>query len=99
MYEEREDETPEWEIEDEKIPESLEKKWLQEEQQGLKAGVCRSCGYPFTQAELSCRHCGTPTEITEGVFASLRRFFFKTPLGILTLIIIFVAIVLFLVVR
>ncbi len=97
MIEEHEEDRPEWEIEDEKVPPSLEKKWEQEEKEGLKAGVCRSCGRPFTKEDLSCRHCEAPVEMTDGVIVSLRRWFFKTPLGILMLIFIFMGLFFYLV--
>ncbi len=92
------DDRPEWdEIEDEEIPESLAKKWSDEEKKGLRAGVCRNCGWPFTKEDLSCRHCEAPTEISDGVLVSLNRFFFKTPLGILTFLFILIGLIFFLV--
>ena len=97
MHEELESDTPDWEIEDEKIPDSLEKKWQQEEKEGLKAGVCRSCGWAFTKEDLSCRHCGVLTELSEGALISFKRWLFKTPLGIMTLIIILVSIIIYLI--
>ena len=95
MIDEREDDTPEWEIEDEKIPPSLEQKWKKKEVAGVRAGVCE-CGYPFTEDELSCKHCGAPIELTEGALISLKNWFFKTPLGIMTLIMIVGALIAFL---
>ena len=98
MIEEREDDAPDWEIrEEEKIPDSLEKKWRQEEKEGLRAGVCRSCGWPFTKEDLSCRHCGVPTEMPEGAFLSFKHWLFKTPLGIMTFIIIFIGVLVYLI--
>ena len=82
-YEERESDIPEWEQEEEKIPESLQKKWQREKFEGLRAGVCKACGWPYTKEDLSCRHCEQPTEISDGVFVSLRRWFIKTWLGLL----------------
>lgn len=98
-YEERENDAPEWEIEDEKIPDSLQKKWKDEEKEGLRAGVCRSCGYTFTKEDLSCRHCGAPTEMPDGAIVSLKNFLFKSPLGILLLVLIIASIICFLVIR
>ena len=91
-----EDEIPEWEAEEEEIPERLEKKWQKDEQKGIKAGVCRVCGWPFTQDELSCAHCGARTDMGEGVLAAFHRWLFKTPLGILTLTVIFASVAAFL---
>ena len=34
MHEEQEDDRPDWEIEEEKVPDSLEKKWQREEREG-----------------------------------------------------------------
>ena len=87
MIEEREDDRPEWEIPEEKIPPSLQKKWDKEEGEGLKGGVCKSCGYPFTGDDLTCLHCGELAEIPKGVFTNLRDWCFKTPMGILIIII------------
>ena len=96
-YEEHESDIPEWEEEEEKIPDSLQKKWQREELEGLKAGICAGCGWPYTKADLSCRHCGKPTEISDGTLVSLRRWFFKTWPGLLALTVILAAIFLFLV--
>ena len=93
---EEDEEIPDWEIEEEKIPPSLEKRWQEEEKKGLRAGVCR-CGYPFTKDELSCAHCGASVEMAEGVFASLKRTLLHTPLGILLLILILFAMITYLV--
>ena len=97
MYEERENDIPEWEFEEEKIPDSLQKKWQREEREGVRAGVCKGCGWPFTKEDLSCRHCGQPTEISDGALVLLRRWFFKTWPGWLALIIIFIALFLLLI--
>lgn len=100
MFEDEEDdEIPEWELQEEKIPASLEKRWRDEEKEGLRAGVCRSCGWTFTKEDLSCRHCGAPTEMPEGFLIALKRFFLKNPAGILLLAFIFASIILLLVVR
>ena len=96
MFEEEEDERPEWEIEDEKIPASLEKRWKAEEAEGMKAGVC-TCGYPFTKEDLSCKHCGKPVELSEGAVISLKRWLFHSPMGVIALIIILTSIIAFLV--
>ena len=90
------EEVPDWEVEEEKIPERLEKKWQKDEEKGVRAGVCHGCGWPFTQDELSCAHCGAPTNMGEGALVSLKKWFFKTPLGILALIIIFASVAAFL---
>ena len=82
---------------EEKIPERLEEKWQKEERQGLKAGVCRSCGWVFTQDEIRCKHCGTATDMSEGVLVSLKKWFFHTPLGIMLLIAIFTGLFVYLV--
>jgi len=57
----------------------------------LRAGVCERCGYTFGQDELSCPHCEAPVELKEGVFPALKHFFTQTPMGILLLVIIFLA--------
>lgn len=80
----------EWEDEED-IPAGLAKKWEADERKGLKAGVCKSCGYAFDQDQLSCPHCETPIEIKEGVLPRLKYFFTKTSLGILLLVLIFAA--------
>ena len=85
------------EPEEEKIPERLEDKWKKDEEKGLQAGVCRSCGWVFTQDELSCSHCGASTEMGKGVLVSLKHWFFKTPLGILTGIFLFISLIFYLV--
>ena len=95
MHEERENDVPEWEVKEEEIPESLKKKWQKEEIEGIRAGVCAVCGWPYTKVDLSCRHCGKPTEISAGVLVGLRRWFFKTWLGILALIFILLGIFIF----
>ena len=97
MYEERESDIPEWEEKEEEIPESLKKKWQQDEIEGIKAGICSACGWPYTKADLSCRHCGKPTDISDGVFVSLKRWFFKTWPGFLLLVLILLGIFLYLV--
>jgi uncharacterized membrane protein YvbJ len=91
-----EDDIPDWQEAEEDIPPGLEKKWQEREKEGMKAGVCKKCGWAFTQEDLACRHCETPTEITEGVFISLKRFFLSTPLGIMLFIMIFAALLFFL---
>ena len=96
MIEEQDDERPDWEIEEEEIPESLRKRWEKEEEIGLRAGVCKSCGYPFTKEDLSCIHCGARTDLSEGVLIRLKRWFFKTPLGIILLIVIFAGLIAYL---
>lgn len=96
-YEEHESDIPEWEQAEEKIPDSLQKKWQREESEGLRAGICTGCGWPYTKADLSCRHCGKATEISDGTLVWLRRWFFKTWSGLLVLTVILAAIFLFLV--
>ncbi|OIO39466.1 MAG: hypothetical protein COT00_01565 [Candidatus Omnitrophica bacterium CG07_land_8_20_14_0_80_50_8] len=95
MYEERESDVPDWETKEVEIPESLKKKWREEEAEGIRAGVCTACGWPYTKMDLSCRHCGKPTEISGGVLVGLRRWFFKTRIGLLALIFILLGIFLF----
>ncbi len=86
----------EWENKED-IPESLAKKWQEDERKGLRAGVCKRCGYTFGQDELSCPHCEMPVEIKEGVFPSLKWFFTRSPMGIMIFILIFLAIFLLLI--
>jgi hypothetical protein len=83
---------PDWvSLPDVPIPPALDKKWRAQEKTGLRASVCRECGFPFTQEELSCLHCGTVTEIPSGVFYSLKRWFLGRPLGIIVLCVILAA--------
>ena len=96
MYEERESDQPDWEIEDEKIPDSLKKKWEKEEKEGIRAGVCASCGCPFTQEDLSCRHCGASTDIPGASPKTLRKWFANTRTGFLVSLVIVISIILFL---
>ena len=85
---EEEDETFEWRDQDDDthVPTGLKEKWRRDEAVGLRAGVCRSCGFPFTQEDLSCRHCDAPIEIPHGTIDSLKHWFFRTPMGILALV-------------
>jgi hypothetical protein len=97
LYEEKESELPEWEIPEEKVPKGLHDKWKQDEQRGLKAGLCPNCKWPFTEQDLRCQHCGQPCEVESGVMSSLAHFFTKTPWGVvtvLTIIFAFIAIML-----
>ena len=61
-YDEQQDDRPEWEIEDEKIPPSLDKKWKEEERQavillpgGARKGSIFACQL---QEKLSGPACG-----------------------------------------
>lgn len=67
MIHEEEDPTPEWEVKDEEIPPSLQKKWNDYVRKGMKAGICRSCGQLFTENDLSCPHCGAPIQKSPGL--------------------------------
>lgn len=96
---EEEDETFEWHDQDDDthIPTGLKEKWRRDEAQGLRAGVCRACGFPFTQEDLSCRHCEAPIEIPHGVIDSLKHWLVKTPMGIMTMIAIVASLLFYLV--
>ena len=96
MIEERDDETPDWEVKEQQVPESLRQKWEKQEKAGIRAGVCRDCGYPFTKDDLSCIHCGARTNLTDGLLISMNNWFFKTPMGIISLILFFVALLVYL---
>lgn len=90
-------ERPDWiDPPDEEIPPSLQDKWQKDELKGKKAGVCKFCGWPFLEDELSCRHCGKPTEVTAGFLSSMYQWFTKTPWGIITFLIIVLAVFLLL---
>ncbi len=91
------DDAPGQDLEEEKIPERLEKKWQQQEKKGLRAGVCKFCGWAFSQDEIRCKHCEAPTDMSEGVLVSLKKWFFHTPLGVMMLILIFAGLIFYLV--
>jgi len=84
--------TPDWEeAPEEEVPPSLHHKWEDDQKKGLRAGVCPSCSFPFTEEDLSCRHCGRPTQIQSGLISSLSHWLLKTPWGIVTFLIILFA--------
>lgn len=88
---------PDWEsLPEVPIPPALDKKWRNQEKAGLRASVCRKCGFPFSQEELSCLHCGALTEFPSGVFCSLKRWFLGHPFGIIVLCLILAALAAFL---
>lgn len=70
---------PDWEAREEEIPPSLQKKWDDASRRGVRGGVCRSCGAAYTEEELSCPVCETPTEFplsaTDAFFLRLTRSF------------------------
>ncbi|GEM_PF-1259270 len=88
------DEPKDWEpVEEEKIPESLQRRWNDYVKEGLRAGVCRSCGHLFTEDDLSCPACGTWTDIPRhGVVVGLWKFLTATPWGFVTLLLIITAV-------
>jgi predicted amidophosphoribosyltransferase len=89
--------TAPWQVksmdDEEEIPPALQKKWQDMEKHGLKAGVCPSCGWPFTQDELTCRHCEKAVEVHEPILASTAHWLFKTPWGIITLVILLLSVI------
>ena len=95
-----EDEIPDWQREDEKIPPSLERKWEKENFQGPEKEetelICRSCGNPVRRNVILCLYCGEPTGIKVGLFGHLRAFLLENILGfILFLAILGVVAILF----
>jgi hypothetical protein len=88
------DEWNEWEDKAD-IPDSLAKKWESDERKGLKAGVCERCGYTYNQEALSCAHCEKEVSFNDGVFPSIKRFFMKTPMGIVLTAVVFIALFIF----
>lgn len=54
------DEGPkDWEIQDEEPPESLRRKWDEEETQEKKPVICPSCKKETSSSNLTCIFCGT----------------------------------------
>ncbi len=96
MPTEYEDDTPEWEVRED-IPPALQKKWDKEESEGVRAGVCKGCGYTFTQEELHCVHCGASTGFGDGALISLKKWLFKNPLGIMAGMLIVTAVIVYLI--
>jgi len=78
---------------EEEIPPSLHNKWNKDAKKGLRAGVCEDCGFVFTEHDLSCPHCGRPTDIPSGVISGMAHWFFKTPWGVVTLLTIVASII------
>lgn len=76
-----------WEDEED-IPGGLAKRWQEDERKGLRAGVCKSCGYTFGQDELSCPHCEIPVHLEEKPLPGLWHFYTATPMGILLVVIL-----------
>ena len=92
MIEERDSDLPEWESpEPEKVPPSLQRKWKEDQKKGLRAGVCRHCGVPYIEEDLSCGHCGQPVEDNEGWAPALTRFLTSSPWGIVTAVLLILA--------
>jgi len=83
-----EEEIPEWEVEDEKIPPSLEEKWRKDEEKGLGASLCKGCGTLLMEDQLSCPVCHRKSEVQAGLVSGMAHWFFKTPWGIVTFLII-----------
>ncbi len=63
-----ENEPKDWEVREEEIPPSLRQKWDRARRRGVRGGVCRSCGVPYTEEDLSCPACGAPTEFPADAF-------------------------------
>ncbi len=99
MLPEEDDEPFEWQDQDDDthVPAGLKEKWRRDEAVGLKAGVCRACGFPFTQEDLTCRHCDAPISIPRGTFDSIKHWFVRTPLGVMAMIAIIVSLLFYLV--
>jgi len=89
------EEIPEWEQEDEKPPEHLERKWEAEERGKAAKVVCESCGRHVDASALLCLYCGESTGVRTGIFSQMRHFFLKSPVGFLAFFGILLAILLF----
>ena len=97
MADEHEYEFQEWEEPpSEEIPPGLQKKWDRDEKRGVRAGVCSSCDYPFHENDLSCRHCGKAIEVESGTIGNMAHWFFKTPWGVVSCLILLLALLAFL---
>ncbi len=96
---EEDDETFEWRDQDDDshVPTGLKEKWRRDEAAGLKAGVCRACGFPFTQEDLTCRHCDASIELPHGTIDGLKRWLLRTPFGIMTMIAVVASLLFYLV--
>ncbi len=93
----QENEIPDWESEEEKIPPALRQKWEEEDEAEEKAWRCRSCGKPVRQKALLCVFCGGPTGVKVGVFAHLRAFLTDNVWGVIVFLAILSAVVFLLV--
>ena len=94
----QDEELKDWEtLDDVPIPQGLDDRWKRQEREGLRAGVCPKCGFPFSQEELRCIHCDTPTEISKAFLPVLKHWFLGTPLGIMIFIVIIAAVVMLIV--
>lgn len=97
MSDEEEDDIPEWEIEPEKVSDSLKEKWRKREEKGLRAALCPACRKAFTTEDLVCPHCGAPVEIPSARDKTLRNWLLKSWLGLSTFLLILASVILYLV--
>ncbi len=91
-----ENEIPDGESEEEKIPPALRRKWDEEEETEEKARLCRSCGKPVRQKALLCVFCGESTGVKVGLFGNLRAFLTENLWGLIVFLAIAVGIITFL---
>ena len=92
MSDDEDEEVPEWEIEEEKIPPSLQNRWDRDAQKGLQAGMCRKCGATYTADDLTCRVCDAPVEIPHDRRPAVASFF-KSHWGALIAIVVLIGFV------
>ena len=88
-----EEEIPDWEIKEEKIPPSLQKRWDRDAQEGLRAGICRKCGAAYTADDLTCRVCEEPVDVKRSHRPAVAGFF-KSFWGILIAAVVLIGLVL-----
>ncbi|HTL70681.1 MAG TPA: hypothetical protein VL404_05260 [Candidatus Eisenbacteria bacterium] len=88
-----EGEPPDWQDPpEEEIPPALQKRWNDYVRKGVRAGVCRSCGQLFTQDDLSCRHCGEPTEVRPGLIGGFAGWLGGTAWGLTAFFVVLIAV-------
>lgn len=75
-------------FDEEEIPDGLKEQWAEQEKEGRRAGVCKNCGWTFSEEQLSCAHCGEPVDLPAKTSTDLKEFFIKSPWGWVTILIL-----------